>query len=128
MAGIDENVTVDACTVTTQAFPLRPSALVDIRDFTRRLLTYAQTVPTDGQLRALWNQAATLLLEGAGRGGSIEVAVRLFPDRTEIDILRVAARPDESVLPLGASVLRCDTSVLRPDAHVDRSHDAGTAT
>jgi hypothetical protein len=71
--------------VTAQSFPARPSALPNIRDFVRQRL--GQSSFTEDDVRALGDQLLETLLDVAGPTGMIQVAVRIFPDHAEIDVL-----------------------------------------
>jgi hypothetical protein len=70
----------------TQEFPARPSALPDVRDFVRRQL--AATPLADDEVRALCDRVADVLFDAAGASGAIQVSLRMFGDRTEVDVLQ----------------------------------------
>jgi hypothetical protein len=72
--------------VITRAFPARPSAIPDVRSFVRRQLAQT-TLPADG-VGSLDQRIADVLLEAAGQGGRIQVLLRIFGDRAELDILQ----------------------------------------
>jgi hypothetical protein len=71
--------------VVARAFPARPAALPDVRDFVRRQLT--GTSVSDDDIRILCERVADVLLEGAGEPGKIQVSLRIFPDSAEVDVL-----------------------------------------
>ncbi len=71
--------------VVAQSFPARPSALPDIRDFVRRQLT--ATTVSDEDVRTLCDRVADVLLDAAGTSGTIQVALRIFPEAAEVDVL-----------------------------------------
>ncbi|GID30421.1 helix-turn-helix domain-containing protein [Paractinoplanes brasiliensis] len=71
--------------VVAQAFPARPSALPDVRDFVRRQLT--DTRLSDDDVRILGERVADVLLDAAGSSGAIQVSLRIFPDSAEVDVL-----------------------------------------
>jgi len=70
----------------TQTFPARPSSIPDIRDFVRRFL--AESPLTDTSARGVEQTVSQALLEAAGPTGTIQVVFRIFPDHTEVDVLR----------------------------------------
>ncbi|WP_433301517.1 helix-turn-helix domain-containing protein [Actinoplanes sp. CA-030573] len=82
---MQENVEILPVEVVAQAFPARPAALPDVRDFVRRQLT-GSTV-SDEDIRILGERVAEVLLEGAGEAGTIQVSLRIFPDAAEVDVL-----------------------------------------
>jgi len=71
--------------VVAQAFPARPSALPDIRDFVRRQLT--TTTVSDDDVRTLCDRVADVLLDAAGTSGTIQISLRIFPEAAEVDVL-----------------------------------------
>ena len=71
--------------VLTQVFPARPSSLPEIRDFVRRHA--ARTPFSEEDIRTLGERTAEVLLSAAGTAGTIEVSLRIFPDRAEVDVL-----------------------------------------
>jgi hypothetical protein len=71
--------------VVTRAFPARPSAVPNVRDFVCQQL--AQTSLTADDVRVLDRRVADVLLDAAGPGGTIQVMVRIFADSAEIDVL-----------------------------------------
>lgn len=71
--------------VVAQAFPARPSALPDIRDFVRRQLT--TTAVSDDDVRTLCDRVADVLLDAAGTSGTIQISLRILPEAAEIDVL-----------------------------------------
>ena len=81
-----EHIEILPLMIVTQEFPARPSALPDIRDFVRRQLT---TTPlTDDEIRTLCDRVADVLFDAAGANGAIQVSLRMFGDRTEVDVLQ----------------------------------------
>jgi hypothetical protein len=84
--------------VVVQAFPARPSALPDVRDFVRKQLT--NTPVSDESIRTLCDRVADVLLDAAGVSGTIQVSLRIFPESAEVDVLfspdQAAAVPDRS--------------------------------
>lgn len=77
--------------VVEQAFPARPAALPDVRDFVRRQLI--GTPVSDEDIRRLGERVADVLLAGAGESGTIQVSMRIFPDSAEVDVLFVPSAP-----------------------------------
>jgi helix-turn-helix protein len=91
-----EHIEILPLTIVTQTFPARPSSLPDVRDFVRRQLTTAPL--SDGDVRRLCERVAAVLLDAAGASGTIQVSLRIFPARAEVDVLvaqdgPVAAEP-----------------------------------
>jgi hypothetical protein len=80
-----EHIEVLPLVVVAQAFPARPSALPDVRDFVRRQLT--DTRLSDDDVRTLGERVADVLLDAAGSSGTIQVSLRIFPDSAEVDVL-----------------------------------------
>jgi Helix-turn-helix len=87
-----EHIEVVPLKVVAQAFPARPSALPDVRDFVRRLLT--TTRMSDENVRTLCERVADVLLDAAGVSGTIQVSLRIFSESAEVDVL---FSPDPSV-------------------------------
>jgi hypothetical protein len=81
----DDALDVVPVTVVMRGFPARPSAVPDIRDFVRRQL--GRTPLPESDIRALNQQVAAILLGVAGTGGGIQVVLRIFGDRAEVDVL-----------------------------------------
>jgi hypothetical protein len=71
--------------VIVREFPARPSSLPDIRDFVRQRLN--QTPFSEDDLRTLGEQVLDVLLDVAGPTGAIQVALRIFPEHAEIDVV-----------------------------------------
>jgi hypothetical protein len=71
--------------IVTQAFPVRPSSLPDVRDFVRRRL--APTILSEDDVRILGDRVAELILDTAGTNGMIQVSLRIFPAYAEVDVL-----------------------------------------
>jgi hypothetical protein len=80
-----EKVEIVPLQVVARAFPARPAALPDVRDFVRRRLT--GTNVSDDDIRVLCERVADVLLEGAGVPGNIQISLRIFPDSAEVDVL-----------------------------------------
>ena len=80
-----ENVEILPLEVVSQAFPARPAALPDVRDFVRRRLT--GTKLSDDDVRILCERVADVLLDAAGAAGTIQVSLRIFPAAAEVDVL-----------------------------------------
>jgi len=80
-----EQIEVVPIVIVTQAFPIRPSSLPDIRDFVRRRLT-PKTLSED-DVRTVCDRVAAVLLEAAGGSGTIQVSLRIFPTHAEVDVL-----------------------------------------
>ena len=92
-----EHIEILPLVVVAQAFPARPSALPDVRDFVRRQLS-ATTPVSDDDIRTLCERVADVLLDAAGVSGTIQVSLRIFPASAEVDVLfspddELAARP-----------------------------------
>jgi len=80
-----EKIEILPIEVVEQAFPARPAALPDVRDFVRRQLI--GTPVSDDDIRILCERVAEVLLDGAGEAGSIQVSLRIFPEAAEVDVL-----------------------------------------
>lgn len=80
-----EHIEILPLEVVAQAFPARPAALPDVRDFVRRQLT-GTPVPDD-DVRTLCERVADVLLDAAGVAGTIQVSLRIFPHSAEVDVL-----------------------------------------
>jgi hypothetical protein len=80
-----EDVKILPLEVVAQAFPARPAALPDVRDFVRRQLTGRPV--SDDDIRLLGERVADVLLDAAGAAGAIHVSLRIFPDGAEVDVL-----------------------------------------
>jgi hypothetical protein len=80
-----EHIEVLPLVIMTQVFPARPSSLPDVRDFVRRQLTSAPL--SDDDVRTLCDRVAQVLLDAAGVPGTIQVSLRIFPTRAEVDVL-----------------------------------------
>jgi len=87
-----EHIEVLPLVVVAQAFPARPSALPDVRDFVRRQLTTTRL--SDENVRTLCERVADVLLDAAGVSGTIQVSLRIFSESAEVDVL---FSPDPSV-------------------------------
>jgi hypothetical protein len=80
-----EHIEILPLTIVTHTFPARPSSLPDVRDFVRRQLTTAPL--SDDDVRKLCDRVAAVLLDAAGPSGTIQVSLRIFPTRAEVDVL-----------------------------------------
>ena len=80
-----EHIEILPLVVVAQAFPARPSALPDVRDFVRRQLTTTRL--SDENVRTLCERVADVLLDAAGVSGTIQVSLRIFPESAEVDVL-----------------------------------------
>ncbi|MFC7529931.1 helix-turn-helix transcriptional regulator [Actinoplanes sp. GCM10030250] len=80
-----ESIEILPLEVVAQAFPARPAALPDVRDFVRRQLTGKSV--SDDDIRLLGERVADVLLDAAGAAGTIQVSLRLFPAGAEVDVL-----------------------------------------
>jgi hypothetical protein len=82
---MSENIEILPIEVVAQAFPARPAALPDVRDFVRRQLTGKPV--SDDDIRMLGERVADVLLDAAGAAGTIQVSLRILPDGAEVDVL-----------------------------------------
>jgi DNA-binding XRE family transcriptional regulator len=80
-----EKIEILPIEIVVQAFPARPAALPDVRDFVRRQLI--GTPVSDDDIRILCERVAEVLLDGAGASGAIQVSLRIFPEAAEVDVL-----------------------------------------
>jgi len=87
-----EQLEIVPLVIVTQAFPIRPSSLPEIRDFVRRRLT--PTTLSEDDVRQLCERVAAALLEAAGGIGTIQVSLRIFPGCAEVDVLFAAPEAD----------------------------------
>ena len=76
------NIEILPLEVVAQAFPARPSALPDVRDFVRKQVTMS-----DDDVRVLCERVADVLLDGAGAVGTIQVSLRITPALAEVDVI-----------------------------------------
>jgi hypothetical protein len=88
---VAEHIEILPLTIVTQIFPARPSSLPDVRDFVRKQLTSAPL--SDDDVRTLCDRVAQVLLDAAGAPGTIQVSLRVFPTRAEVDVLLGDASP-----------------------------------
>ena len=112
---VGEHVEVVPLTMIARAFPARPSALPDVRDFVRRQLT-GTPIP-DEDVRTLGERVAKVLLEGAGTTGSIQVSLRIFPESAEVDVLfapDAAQEPADAPAPVLARAAPVPTRAVPP--------------
>jgi hypothetical protein len=79
--------------VVTRAFPARPAAVPDIREFIRQHLAQSPLPPDE--IRLLGQRVVSTLLEAAGPGGTIQVSLRIFANHAEVDVLQ--ATQDEMI-------------------------------
>ena len=84
--------------VLSRVFPARPGSFPDAEDFVRESLTNA---PITNESRTRITAAVLDALLGAAGpvGASIHVALRIYPDQVEVDVLRAALDGDELALP-----------------------------
>jgi hypothetical protein len=82
---VAEHIEILPLMIVTRAFPARPSSLPDVRDFVRKQLTSAPL--SDDDVRTLCDRVAEVLLDAAGGPGTIQVSLRIFPARAEVDVL-----------------------------------------
>jgi hypothetical protein len=104
---VQDGIEILPVVVVTRAFPARPSAIPDVRSFVRRQL--AQTSLPADSVGSLDQRIADVLLEAAGQGGMIQVLLRIFGDRAEVDVLQTGA--DEVV---GAVAVPPEDGGIRP--------------
>jgi hypothetical protein len=107
------NIEILPLEVVAQAFPARPSALPDVRDFVRRQLAIS-----DDDVRSLCERVAQVLLDAAGQTGAIQVSLRITPDTADVDVLFApASHRGDSPVPasFGASA-GFGTSAVSPGA------------
>jgi helix-turn-helix protein len=112
-----ENIEILPVEVVAQAFPARPAALPDVRDFVRRQLT--GTPVSDDDIRILCERVAEVLLDGAGAAGNIQVSLRIFPDAAEVDVLFAPETgpvrvPTAPAMPSAATVSRTLPAPISP--------------
>ena len=88
---ISDNIEVVPVVVLSQTFPARPSSIPEIRDFVRRFL--AESPLPARSAREVEETVSLALLEAAGPEGTIQVIFRIFPDHTEVDVLRPGPLP-----------------------------------
>jgi hypothetical protein len=100
--------------VVTHAFPARPSSLPEIRDFVRRHA--ARTSFSEDDIRALGERTAQELLAAAGTSDTIQVSLRIFADRTEVDVLRSEPAPDAGRAATGSTGHRAVAAPRGADA------------
>jgi hypothetical protein len=108
---VAEHIEILPLTIVTQIFPARPSSLPDVRDFVRRQLTTAPL--SDDDVRTLCDRVAQVLLDAAGAPGTIQVSLRIFPTRAEVDVLLGQSDPPAPVPPAAADNGGVETA---PDA------------
>jgi hypothetical protein len=120
-----EHIEVLPLVVVAQAFPARPSALPDVRDFVRRQLTTTRV--SDEDVRTLCERVADVLLDAAGLSGTIQVSLRIFPDSAEVDVLfspdrAAAADPAGSARRGGSPATGTGPSTERGTRIADQRH------
>jgi helix-turn-helix protein len=96
-----EKIEILPLEVVSQAFPARPAALPDVRDFVRRQLTGRPV--SDDDVRVLGERVAEVLLDAAGAVGTIQVSLRLFPDAAEVDVLFAPHAPGHTPAAVAAA-------------------------
>jgi hypothetical protein len=105
--------------VVAQSFPARPSSLPAIRDFVRRHA--ARTSFSEDDIRTLGERTSQELLAAAGSSDTIEVSMRIFPDRAEVDVLRSEATqepgsgPDRAIPAAAEPAAGVTATDARPD-------------
>ena len=92
-----ESVETSPVIVLSRIFPARPSSFPEAEDFVRESLT---TAPITNESRTEVTGAVLDALLGAAGpvGASIHIALRIHPDRVEVDVLRAALDSDELTL------------------------------
>ncbi|HEY7273165.1 MAG TPA: helix-turn-helix transcriptional regulator [Actinoplanes sp.] len=111
-----EHIEILPLTIVTQLFPARPSSLPDVRDFVRRQLTTAPL--SDDDVRTLCERVAQVLLDAAGEPGTIQVSLRIFPTRAEVDVLLGQSDGPAPVPPVAPANQGVDTTSGAPPALV----------
>ena len=81
----EDPIEVVPVVVLSQVFPARPSSIPDIRNFVRHCLS--ESPLTDEGIREVGETVFRALLDAAGPTGSIHVALRIFPEHVEVDVL-----------------------------------------
>jgi hypothetical protein len=97
---VAEHIEIVPLVIVTQVFPARPSSLPDVRDFVRRQLTSAPL--SDDDVRTLCERAGQVLLDAAGAPGTIQVSLRIFPTRAEIDLV---LGPNDAPMPVPSTAV-----------------------
>jgi hypothetical protein len=128
---VAEHIEILPLTIVTQIFPARPSSLPDVRDFVRRQLTSAPLSEDD--VRTLCDRVAQVLLDAAGVPGTIQVSLRIFPTRAEVDVLLgqndvPAPVPPAAVDPPNGTVVRDEPPVGPPNGTVVRDAPPAVVT
>jgi hypothetical protein len=90
---VPDGIEILPVVAVTQTFPARPSSIPDIRDFVRRFLD--ESPLSASSAREVEQTVSHALLEAAGPDGTIQVVFRIFPDHTEVDVLRSAPFPEQ---------------------------------
>ena len=96
---VPDGIEILPVVAVTQTFPARPSSIPDIRDFVRRFLDSSPL--TASSAREVEETVSHALLEAAGPDGTIQVVFRIFPDHTEVDVLRSAPLLEQDAAPAG---------------------------
>jgi hypothetical protein len=91
---VPDGIEILPVVAVTQTFPARPSSIPDIRDFVRRFLD--ESPLTASSAREVEETVSHALLEAAGPDGTIQVVFRIFPDHTEVDVLRSAPEQEDT--------------------------------
>lgn len=83
--------------VLSRVSPARPGSFPDAEDFVRESLTGAP-ITTESRTRVIDAVLDALLGAAGPEGASIHVALRIYPDRVDVDVLRMALESDELAL------------------------------
>jgi hypothetical protein len=86
MRAAEDSVEIFPVVVVMRVFPARPSSVPAIREFVRQQL--GQTPMSADDINTLCQRAADVLLDAAGTGGAIQVLLRIFSGRAEVDVLQ----------------------------------------
>src|SRR5690242_1603910 len=82
----EDGIQVHSIVVITRTFAARPSSIPDIRSFVRQHLT--QVPLSEDDVRLLTARVVDVLLDAAGTGRAVEVALRIFTSCAEVDVLQ----------------------------------------
>lgn len=84
--------------VLSQSFPARPKSFPEIENFVRDSLSDS---PLDDRSRQEISESVLAALLGAAgpEGAAIHVALRIYPNNVEVDVLRTAMAGEKLVLP-----------------------------
>ncbi len=101
VSGIAASV-VSPVVVTTQSFPARPASLPAAQELIRGALAGASF--TAAELRAAFEAINSAMLQAAGAPvASFQVAVRIFPDDVEIEVLTASDAATPAAAPMAGS-------------------------